>query len=59
MCHQTTCKICQKATWAGCGQHKNEVLRGIPKNQRCSCTAAEKAAYAEAHKGFFARLFGG
>ena len=35
---------CKKATWAGCGQHKNEVLRGVPKNQRCSCTAADKEA---------------
>jgi hypothetical protein len=56
MCHQTTCRACKKATWAGCGQHKSQVLRGIPKNQRCSCTAAEKAA---ANKGgFLARLFG-
>ncbi|MEI6362724.1 MAG: hypothetical protein WCP95_11365 [Actinomycetes bacterium] len=56
MCHQTTCKACKKATWAGCGQHKNEVLRGVPKNQRCRCTPAEKAA---ANKGgFLARLFG-
>jgi len=55
MCRQTTCRNCKKATWAGCGQHKNEVLRGIPKNQRCSCTQAEK----DASKGFFAKLFGG
>ncbi len=55
MCRQTTCRACKKATWAGCGQHKNEVLRGIPQSDRCSCTAAEKAAA----KGFFARLFGG
>ena len=54
MCRQTTCRACKKATWAGCGQHKNEVLRGIPKNQRCSCTAAEKAA---AKGGFFSRIF--
>jgi len=55
MCRQTTCRVCKKATWAGCGQHKNEVLRGIPKSERCSCTAEQKAAA----KGFFARLFGG
>ncbi len=55
MCRQTTCRVCKKATWAGCGQHKNEVLRGVPKNQRCSCTQAEK----DAAKGFFAKLFGG
>lgn len=56
MCHQTTCKRCKKATWAGCGQHKNEVLRGIPKAQRCACTAAEKEEYRKST--FFGRLFG-
>jgi hypothetical protein len=54
MCHQTTCRACKKATWAGCGRHKDQVLRGIPKAQRCACTPAEKAAT----KGFFGRLFG-
>ena len=54
MCRQTTCKICKKATWAGCGQHKDEVLRRIPKAQRCACTQADK----DAAKGWFARLLG-
>jgi hypothetical protein len=57
MCHMTRCRACKKATWAGCGQHKNEVLRGIPKSERCHCTAAEKAAASKG--GFFARLLGG
>jgi hypothetical protein len=56
MCHQTTCRICKKTTWAGCGQHKDQVLRGVPKSQRCSCTAAEKEAARKAT--FFGRLFG-
>jgi hypothetical protein len=56
MCHQTTCRICKKATWAGCGQHREQVLRGVPKSQRCSCTAAEKEAARKAT--FFGRLFG-
>lgn len=55
MCRQATCRSCTKLTWAGCGQHKNEVLRGVPKADRCSCTPEQKAA----SKGFFARLFGG
>lgn len=54
MCRQVTCKVCKKPTWAGCGQHKEQVLRGIPKNERCKCTAAEKAAA----KGWFAKLLG-
>ena len=56
MCRQVTCKICHKATWAGCGQHKDEVLRGVPKNQRCSCTEADKAAARK--NSFWGRLFG-
>jgi hypothetical protein len=55
MCHQTTCRSCKKRTWAGCGQHKQQVMRGVPKDQRCTCTAAEKAA---ANRGLLARLFG-
>lgn len=56
MCRQVTCKICKKATWAGCGQHKNEVLRGVPKNARCSCTAADKEAARK--NSFWGRIFG-
>ena len=56
MCRQVTCKVCKKATWAGCGQHKNEVLRGVPKNQRCSCTAADKEAARK--NSFWGRIFG-
>jgi len=44
MCSRATCPICKKATWTGCGQHKEMVLAGIPKAQRCRCTAADKAA---------------
>jgi hypothetical protein len=57
MCRQTTCRVCKKASWAGCGQHKDEVLRGIPKDQRCNCTPADRAAAKK--PGFFTRLLGG
>ena len=60
MCRAVTCKYCQKTTWAGCGQHVDQVMRGVPKAQRCTCTpesiAAAKAE-AKAGKGFFGRLF--
>lgn len=56
MCHQTTCKLCKKATWAGCGQHKDDVMRGVPKNQRCVCTPEQKEAARK--QSFFGRLFG-
>ena len=58
MCRQVTCKRCEKASWAGCGQHVNQVLAGVPKNQRCTCTAAEMAEWKKANS-FFTRLFGG
>lgn len=36
MCHRVTCRKCGKATWSGCGQHADEVMRGVPKEQRCA-----------------------
>ncbi len=32
MCYQVTCKKCGKATWKGCGQHVDQVMRGIPRS---------------------------
>ena len=36
MCRRVTCKKCGKPTYAGCGQHIEQVLAGVPKNQRCT-----------------------
>lgn len=55
MCRQVTCKTCGKATWAGCGQHVEQALAGVPRSQRCSGHEAEAA---EAKRGFFSSLFG-
>ncbi|MBA8828081.1 hypothetical protein FB555_000152 [Alpinimonas psychrophila] len=54
MCRQVTCRKCGKASWAGCGQHVNEVMRGIPKAKQCQGHADDPV-----EPGFFARLFGG
>lgn len=35
MCRAVTCKTCGKTTWAGCGQHVDQVLRRVPASQRC------------------------
>jgi len=43
MCRPATCRSCGKATYAGCGQHVEQVLRGVPQNQRCSCATATTA----------------
>ncbi|MET7403691.1 hypothetical protein ABZS66_60500 [Dactylosporangium sp. NPDC005572] len=37
MCQRVTCKTCGKATYAGCGNHVDEVLAGVPAAQRCAC----------------------
>jgi hypothetical protein len=41
MCRAVSCKQCGKTTWAGCGQHVDQVMAGVPKQQRCTCVRAE------------------
>lgn len=52
MCRAVTCRKCGKTTWAGCGQHVDQVMRGVPRNQRCAGHENEPST------GFFERLFG-
>jgi len=35
MCRAVRCKTCRKTTWAGCGQHVNQVMAGVPGADRC------------------------
>lgn len=35
MCYPVTCPTCGKTTWAGCGQHIEQALAGVPAEQRC------------------------
>jgi hypothetical protein len=44
VCRAVTCSKCGKTTWAGCGQHVNQVLAGLPASQRCTGHAADPAA---------------
>ncbi|MFN8191694.1 MAG: hypothetical protein U0R78_14870 [Nocardioidaceae bacterium] len=53
MCHAVRCRKCGKTTWAGCGQHVNQVMRGVPQSQRCQGHQNEPR-----EAGFFGRLFG-
>lgn len=39
MCYPVTCPRCQKTTWAGCGEHVDEVMRSVPPGQQCTCPA--------------------
>lgn len=49
MCQRVQCERCGKASWVGCGQHVEEVLKGVPQSQRCQC---------ERPKSFLDKLFG-
>ncbi len=35
MCRPATCKTCGKTTWAGCGQHVDQVMASVPTARRC------------------------
>lgn len=53
MCRAVRCKTCSKTTWAGCGQHVQQVMAGVPREARC---AGHEPA--ERGPGFLGRLFG-
>ncbi len=54
MCRAVPCKTCDKTTWAGCGQHVNQVTAGVPRNNCCpGHPKAERTG-----GGFFRGLFG-
>ncbi|MDO4761280.1 MAG: hypothetical protein Q4A31_05125 [Corynebacterium sp.] len=54
MCRPVACKHCGKTTWAGCGQHIDQVKRQVPAGQWCTCDRPKAPS-----GGFFSRLFGG
>lgn len=35
MCRAVNCRKCGKTTWAGCGQHVDQVMAGVPRTDRC------------------------
>jgi hypothetical protein len=35
MCRPVTCETCGKTTWAGCGEHIDEVKANVPADQWC------------------------
>ena len=57
MCRAATCKTCGKTTWAGCGQHVDQVMAGVARADRCQGhSEAERSAAAK--PSFFDRLLG-
>jgi len=55
MCRPATCRTCDKPTYAGCGQHVEQVLANVPKNQRCKCAPGVRQT---GGGGWLAKLFG-
>lgn len=54
MCRRITCKKCGKPTYAGCGQHIEQVLAAVPKSQRCTRQHGNDVA---SERSLVARLF--
>ncbi|MBM6399208.1 hypothetical protein [Phycicoccus sonneratiae] len=52
MCRAVTCRQCGKTTWAGCGQHVDQVMRGVPSADRCTGHESTPSG------GFLGKLFG-
>lgn len=55
MCSRVTCRNCRKPTWTGCGNHIEQALAGVAKQDRCQCSSI---ASANTGGSFFAKLFG-
>lgn len=53
MCRAVKCKVCGKTTWAGCGQHVEQVKAQVPADQWCPGHEGEKKG-----KGLLGKLFG-
>lgn len=60
MCRAVTCKQCGKTTWAGCGQHVDQVRSGVPRADWCAGHSGTDSKVGATKKaGFFGRLFQG
>ena len=65
MCQATTCGVCGKTTWKGCGQHIDSVKAKVPANQWCpgehseaDIQAMRDAKARPRPAGLFGALFG-
>ena len=53
MCRPTTCEVCGKTTWKGCGKHIDSVKEKVPADQWCDKDHSdEEYAAAEKKRGF-------
>lgn len=56
MCRAVTCKTCGKTTWAGCGQHIDDVKRSVPASQWCAGHQGQNESPSSS-ANIFSRLF--
>jgi hypothetical protein len=54
MCRPASCRTCGKTTWAGCGQHVDQVMRTVPQAQRCQ----GHPKVGPSSGGFLSKIFG-
>ncbi len=54
MCRPATCRTCGKTTWAGCGNHVDQVMANVPRERRCTCDREERSG----RGGLLGALFG-
>ncbi|HMI89272.1 MAG TPA: hypothetical protein VK550_34580 [Polyangiaceae bacterium] len=61
MCRRVQCESCGKPTYAGCGMHIEQVLAGVPVEERCHCRDAKDDPKSEekAAPSVMRRIFGG
>jgi len=57
MCSPKKCSICGKTGWTGCGQHVDQVMKNVAVQDRCKCSAQDKANAKASAPGIFARIF--
>lgn len=56
MCRPVRCDTCGKTTWAGCGQHVDEVKAGVSAGQWCTCQRVDSGQ--SSVKSMLGSLFG-
>ena len=58
MCSPTTCRVCGKTTWAGCGQHIAQVKASVPKGNWCDQKHTAEEIAAAKPTNIVSRIFG-
>ena len=56
MCRRVSCPTCGRPTFAGCGQHIEQVLGDVPPAERCQCR--ESKAKTSGEPSWLQRIFG-